>query len=216
MKIHRGNFESNLYFLRQTKLLNKQQQILEIGAGSGALTAYLKKHGFNILGTEIDQNKISAAKKHFKIKLRRMAGEKLSLPSRKYDLVLSFDVLEHIPDTNQHLQEVRRVLKTGGYYLFATPNKYTNIPFSILKDKSLTLWKKYHCSLYSYSELKKVLTANNFKADFMDIPVVNDFFKHKMSRILGKFSESLLKVINPDKFPLAWRTNFYVVAKKIK
>ena len=61
-------------------------------------------------------------------------GDDLPFADQSFDTVLSFDVFEHIPDSDKHLREVRRVLKNGGQYLLQTPNKWTNIPFELLRE----------------------------------------------------------------------------------
>ena len=83
------------------------------------------------------------------------------------DIVLSFYVLEHIPDADAHLSEVRRVLKLGGFYLFQTPNKLTNVPFEIIKNGSLTKHKEHHCSLQTFGSLKRLLVAHGFEFRFV-------------------------------------------------
>ena len=68
-----------------------------------------------------------------------------------FDIVLSFDVLEHIPDVDAYLLDVRGVLKSGGFRLFQTPNKLTNVLFEIRKNGSFTRYKTYHCSLQTFN-----------------------------------------------------------------
>jgi len=216
MKIHRGNFESNKYFLEKINLLKKSSKILELGSGTGFFTNYLKTLGYDVTGTEINDEYIKFAKKEFGIELKKMQGDSLDLPSEYFDFVISFDVFEHIPDTNKHLNEVNRVLKPGGSYLFGTPNKITNIPFEILKEKSFTKWREYHCSLHTYLGMKKVLTKNGFEFKFISVPVVNEAFLNKLRKYTGFIGIFLVKIFNPDKFPMWLKTNFYLIAKKIQ
>jgi SAM-dependent methyltransferase len=193
--------------------LNKQMTLLEIGSGTGALVKNLKDDGFDIIGMEINPEYVSFAKKEFGIDLISEKGC-LPFPDKSFDVVLSFDVFEHIPDTREHLNEVSRVLKDGGYYLLATPNKLTNIPFEILKEKSFTKYKTYHPSLHTFWKIKKTFERHGFETRFENIPLVNDFFKEKINRYLGRFGLLAIKIINPDSLPLFLKTNFYLIAKK--
>jgi ubiquinone/menaquinone biosynthesis C-methylase UbiE len=127
-----------------------------------------------------------------------------------FDIVLSFDVLEHIPDVDAHLSEVRRVLKPGGFYLFQTPNKLTNVPFEILKNRSLTKHKTYHCSLQTFWSLKGLLVTHGFEFRFIKIPVMNEFMERKVARVLGRAGGMLMRIVDVDRLPLPIRTNFYV------
>lgn len=45
----------------------------------------------------------------------------LSFEDNRFDHLLSFDVLEHVPEYAQALRELQRVLKPGGYFLFTVP-----------------------------------------------------------------------------------------------
>jgi hypothetical protein len=47
-----------------------------------------------------------------------------------------------------------------------------------------------------------------------DVPVVNDFFRAKVRQHLGWPGLVALRIVNPDRLPLAWRTNLYVRAVK--
>lgn len=197
-------------------ILKQNHTILEIGSGYGSIVNFLKNKGYNIVGTEINDEYIQSAQKFSDVKLIKIKKEG-TYPFRKnkFDIIISFDVFEHIPNTQFHLQEVKRILKNGGYYLLGTPNKITNILFETIKEKSLTKWKKYHCSLYTYWGLKKIFRQQEFKISFIKIPLVNDFFKNKIHKYLGKFGVKILSFCNLDKFPLYLRTNFYIMAVKL-
>ena len=212
-KIDRGNFSANIQFLAETGLLKDGIRILEIGCGAGRLTDYITQKGFDVVG--FDVSKIQIKENHVRNSdaMTFMAsGDKMPFIDSSFDIIMSFDVFEHIPDANEHLSEVRRVLKPHGYYLFQTPNKLTNMPFEIVKNRSLTKHKTYHCSLQTYGSLKKLLDTHGFGFKFEDIPVMNEFMEQKIEKVFGRIGVCLLRVVNPDRLPLPMRTNFYVCA----
>ena len=43
--------------------------------------------------------------------------------NESFDVVIAFDVLEHVPDYQESLQEVRRILRPKGYAIFTVPQK---------------------------------------------------------------------------------------------
>lgn len=216
MKIHRGNFESNLLFLDETGLLDTPKRILEIGAGRGVLTRVLKDRGHQIIGTEINHEYIAFAKEENDVDLvfTNVETTDLPFPDKSFDFVISFDVFEHIPDSDAHLKEVSRVLAPGGSYLLCTPNKLTNVPFEILKEKSLTKYKEYHIALHTFWGLKKRLQKNGYQTSFVSIPLVTPYFIDKMRRYTGSVGVFLVHILKPDAWPQFLKTNFYVVAKK--
>ena len=126
-----------------------------------------------------------------------------------FDIVLSFDILEHIPDVNAHFSEVRRVLKSGGFYLFQTPNKLTNVPFEIIKNRSLTKHKAHHCSLQTFWSVKRLLVAHGFEYRFIKMPVMNEFVEWVIENA-GHVRAWLSWIVDVDRLPLPIRTNFCV------
>ena len=84
--------------------------------------------------------------------------------------------------------------------------------FETIRWRSFTTFRVDHCSLHSYREIQARFARHGFDTEFFDIPVVTDFFKWKVKRYLGWPGLMALKVFNPDRFPRALRTNFYVKA----
>ena len=151
---HLGNMDANLRFLEATGVLMPQRDILEIGSGTGALLHELRTRGLRAQGIELRQAFIEQARAWYgDIPITPVTGLALPFPDASFDVVMSFDVLEHIPDTDGHLQEVARVLRPGGSYVLQTPNKWTNVVFETLRWRSFTAWREEHCSLHSLGEL---------------------------------------------------------------
>jgi len=217
-----GNYETNLRFLSRAGLDQGPRRILEIGCGRGAILSFLQKLGHAVHGIDLDPKAVLECNDSYPgIEAQVASGDALPFEAHMFDVVLSLDVFEHIRDSNRHLREVRRVLKPGGNYLLQTPNKWTNIPFEMLRQ-----WKKFHtgpirsyrtltedhCALHSYAELKARFSRNGFELTFVDLPVVNDYFKAKVRTYMGPLGPALLTVVNPDRLPMFLRTNFYALA----
>ena len=210
-----GNNEANVRFLRETLVPDTTERLLEIGSGRGALLRQLLHEGHRIEGVEINQDRIDESRRLFGVlPIAKVDGPVLPFPDASFDVVLSFDVFEHIPDSDAHLGEVSRVLKPGGRYLLQTPNKWTNTVFETIRWRSVSSWRHDHCSLHSYRQLQRRFERNGFDVRFADVPVVTAFFRRKLRHYLGAIAPFLLAVANPDRLPLPMRTNFYVVAQK--
>jgi SAM-dependent methyltransferase len=217
-----GNYRTNMDFLQRVGLLDKPSTILEVGCGKGMLLNALYEAGHTVMGIDIDAAPISVCRSQFPaLKVKVASGDSIPCSAASFDVVVSFDVFEHIRDSDCHLREVARVLRPGGCYLLQTPNKWTNIPFELLRN-----WRKYHlgpisayrelltdhCALHSYWQLKRRLVRNGFHATVFDMPVVNDYFITKLHTYLGALASPMLAVLNPDRLPRPLRTNFYVRA----
>lgn len=212
-----GNLEANLRFVDETGLVRPGVQLLEIGSGTGAMLHELRSRGAQARGVELRADLIAAAHEHFgALPIALVQGTTLPFSDESFDVVASFDVFEHIPDTDAHLREVSRVLKPGGWYLIQTPNRYTNVVFETIRWRSFTRFRRDHCSLHSMSELLARLRRHGFDPRPYDIPVVNAFFREKVRTYAGWPGTLALALVNPDRLPLAWRTNLYVAARDVR
>jgi SAM-dependent methyltransferase len=211
-----GNFEANLQFIEATGAIAAGARVLEIGTGTGTLLNALRSRGAVAEGVELRQDLIDQAHRFFgPLPIQRVAGIALPFPDATFDVVVSFDVFEHIRDSDGHLDEVHRVLRPRGVYLIQTPNKWTNTIFETIRWRSLTRFREDHCSLHTLQELTDRLRQRGFESQAYDVPVVNEFFRRKVRTYAGWPGALALRVVNPDRLPVSWRTNFYVLARKL-
>ena len=210
-----GNFEANLRFLEATQALQPRRKLLEVGCGKGRLIKHLLDAGHDVRGCEMNQFMLDESSRLYgPLPIDQVDGTSLPYPAATFDILMSFDVFEHIPDSDAHLVEVSRVLRPGGSYLLQTPNRWTNTVFETIRWHSLTAWRQDHCSLHSAREVRSRLSKHGFETRFYDVPVVTDFFRWKIRHHLGWPGSVLLRLVNPDRLPLPLRTNFYIEATR--
>jgi len=191
---------------------DKNIKILEIWCNIWTLNNMIYSCWYkNILWIDVNKNAINIWKdkyKNIKDNINYYDWNKIPFTEDSFDLIISFDVIEHIPDLNYHLKEVNRILKKWWIYLWQTPNKITNIPWEIINNKSLFKWKKYHCSLQTLKSLEKIFNKNWFKKiEIKKIDLENDYNIKKVKNKLWLIWILLLKIIN--KMPLVLQTNFW-------
>ena len=123
-KEQRGNLRTNLEFITETNLLKPNDMILEIGCGIGSVVAELNEKGYDITGTDISGEAIAyGLKKYGDIKLQVQPAEDLQFEDQTFDVLLSFDLFEHIARIDKHISEVHRVLREDG---FSSSRRQTN------------------------------------------------------------------------------------------
>jgi 2-polyprenyl-3-methyl-5-hydroxy-6-metoxy-1,4-benzoquinol methylase len=107
---------------------DKNAGILEIGAGMGFALAALHHLGYrNICGIDSDRSQVAASQRRgFPVTLVPPSETAVFLATRKatLDLVLAFDVLEHVPVPEQigFLTGIRNALRSGGRFVCRVPN----------------------------------------------------------------------------------------------
>jgi 2-polyprenyl-6-hydroxyphenyl methylase / 3-demethylubiquinone-9 3-methyltransferase len=102
--------------------------VLDLGCGGGFMSEALARRGATVIGVDPSEAAISAAKIHadaegLKIDYKVGTGEAIPLADHSADCVVCVDVLEHVADLDRVLDEVARVLKPGGVFLFDTINR---------------------------------------------------------------------------------------------
>lgn len=101
------------------------KQVLDVASGLGYGTDYLRKSGANPIGLEIDGQSVEYSKYNFP-SCTFMQGNAERMPdswSRTFDVVVSFETIEHLKEPGNFLKEVFRCLRPGGLFICSTPNK---------------------------------------------------------------------------------------------
>jgi 2-polyprenyl-6-hydroxyphenyl methylase/3-demethylubiquinone-9 3-methyltransferase len=102
--------------------------VLDLGCGGGFMAEALARRGAIVTGIDPAAAAIAIAKRHaalqkLPIQYLVASGESVPLRSRSIDFVVCVDVLEHVRDLAVVLDEVARVLRPGGVFLFDTINR---------------------------------------------------------------------------------------------
>jgi 2-polyprenyl-3-methyl-5-hydroxy-6-metoxy-1,4-benzoquinol methylase len=125
--------------------------VLEVGCGEGRGIDLLTPNARSFTAVDKIKSVIDRLQqKHPSARMLAMNIPPLTgLPDNAYDLVVSFQVIEHIENDALFLREIHRVLKPGGTALLTTPNRKLSLsrnPWHIreyLPDELRQLAKKY-------------------------------------------------------------------------
>lgn len=124
----RSLFEKLYHAVKQKALRDKVKLIekfhpakgilLDIGAGTGDFLVAAKKNGWNITGIEPNEKAKGIALSKsvtFKDSLGNVADQSI-------DVVTMWHVLEHVPDVEAQIKELKRIIKPTGVIVIAVPN----------------------------------------------------------------------------------------------
>lgn len=97
----------------------KGKRLLEVGFGTGTDLVQFARGGAEVTGVDLTPRSIEIARRRFEVyaltgEFAIGDSENLSFDDSSFDVVYSFGVLHHTPDTQGAVREIHRVLKPGG------------------------------------------------------------------------------------------------------
>ena len=100
-----------------------QGRWLDIGCSAGFVVHCARQAGFDAWGVDIEPNAIEFARSHFGLdNVFTGALEERGFPNAHFDVISAYELIEHVPDVNRLLQEIRRLLAPGGVVEIRTPD----------------------------------------------------------------------------------------------
>jgi len=118
--------------LQQRMNLTKKN-CLDIGCGSGGTSIALAQNGAQVTALDHNAARVNLLKARLgqesAIQVLHTDAHTLQFPDQQFDLVILQDVIEHLPKPQEALNEIYRVLKTGGLLYFSTPNRWSPLNF---------------------------------------------------------------------------------------
>jgi len=102
------------------------KRVLDAGCGAGYGSAELAKSALSVVGADIAADAVDFAREHYRLpslEFEQASCTALPHPAAAFDLVVAFEVIEHLEGWRDFLLEVRRVLAPTGQFIVSTPNK---------------------------------------------------------------------------------------------
>ena len=163
----RNDYLSPITVKRYNDLLNSFEKyrtfnrILDVGCGIGFFLEEAKNHNWEAHGTEFTDEAINVcASKN--IIMHKGDIEDIDFGEIEFDVITSFEVIEHLKDPLKHFQKAAKLLRKGGLMYITTPN-FNSLNSRILKDKWNVISYPEHLNYFTKASLDHLMTLSGFK-----------------------------------------------------
>lgn len=129
--------------------LVKGKIVLDIACGTGYGTQMLADTAKKVYGIDVSKEAVDYAAKnypHKNVHYKQGDARKIALQDNSVDVIVSLETIEHIPEPEVFVNEVKRVLKKDGLFIVSTPN-----------DDEFTDGNIYHVHEFDFKELDRLM-----------------------------------------------------------
>lgn len=162
----RADYLSPITIKRYNELLDKFEKfrktgkIIDVGCGIGYFLETAKSRGWQVYGTEYTDEAIQICKnKGIKTNKGKLNSENYIPES--FDIITSFEVLEHINNPLEEIDNFSKILRSGGLVYLTTPNFNSFLRYK-LKEKYDVITYPEHLSYYTHKTLNNLFKTANF------------------------------------------------------
>ncbi|WP_433201438.1 class I SAM-dependent methyltransferase [Nocardia sp. CA-107356] len=163
-----GIAEENYWFRRHEIVYARLLQhcvgktVLEAGSGEGYGANMIADVATTVIGLDYDTSAVAHVRARYpRVEMIQGNLAELPLDAESVDVVVNFQVIEHLWDQGQFVRECLRVLRPGGELLISTPNRIT---FSPGRDTPLN---PFHTRELNADELTELLVDSGFRVTLM-------------------------------------------------
>lgn len=141
------------------------KRVLDVACGEGYGSRILSNAAASVVGVDISAEAVAHARSKYAVsslEFVEASAALLPLPDDSFDVVVSFETIEHHDQHEEMLSEIRRVLRPGGLLVLSSPNKqhysiepgYSN-PYHVkelFREELLALAGRHFSTMQVYSQ----------------------------------------------------------------
>jgi SAM-dependent methyltransferase len=204
-------------------------RVLENGCGVGRYVERLAQYSLQgVIGLEFDLERAQEARTRA-AHITNAAGEALPFSNESFDLILSHEVLEHVQDDRAAMQEMARVLRTGGRVALFLPNRgypfethgiywrgryhFGNIPLVNYLPLRLRNRLAPHVRVYSTADVERLVAGLPFR--IVQRTVIFGAYDNLIARfgVAGRVLRRILQAFEATPLRYLGLSHFWVLEK---
>ena len=150
--------KERLHFIRT---VSPAGRLLEVGCSAGHFLDKAKAAGYDVFGIELDTAAGGYAKDHYGLKVEIGSVTDINLPESFFNLIILFDVFEHLNRPAACLEKLMSALAPGGHLVIRVPN-FASYETRMFKENWYPLDLPRHLMHFSPDTLSKMLSRAGF------------------------------------------------------
>jgi 2-polyprenyl-3-methyl-5-hydroxy-6-metoxy-1,4-benzoquinol methylase len=154
----------------------KGKRVLDYGCGSGYGSLILSKDAETVIAIDTNKDAIQYAKSNYS-RSNLIYKDVSELTDEKFDLITSFQVIEHVDNVKKYIETLRSLLKPAGYLLLSTPDRKNRLFKYIQKPPNI-----YHKREYSKETIRRQLIKYFDKIEILKITSKREFVMKEILR----------------------------------
>jgi SAM-dependent methyltransferase len=157
--------------------------VLEAGCGEGYGADLISRVARRVIALDYDETTVAHVRAHYpRVEVMHGNLAELPLPDASVDVVVNFQVIEHLWDQTQFVRECARVLRPSGLLMVSTPNRIT---FSPGRDTPIN---PFHTRELNADELSRLLAD----AGFMSVAMSGVFHGPRVAEMDARHGGSII------------------------
>ncbi len=218
-----------LIYRKTSQLTNIEEpaKFIDVGCGEGWIMDEFNRQGISVLGLDFSSHGIEKFHPHLlpffeQGNIYELLEEKVRIKS-KFDFLILANVIEHVKDPFQLLQNIKKIMHSSSILVIVAPNDFSPLHELLLQEGKITreFWLCYpdHLSYFNKESLSNLLLDLGFKirAIVADNPVdlnllndnsnyIEDPSKGKNIHLFRVRSDNFLGSLDPDKLLKIYET----------
>jgi 2-polyprenyl-3-methyl-5-hydroxy-6-metoxy-1,4-benzoquinol methylase len=196
--------------LDQFEPYRKTNKLIDVGCGIGYFLEEAKKRGWEVYGTEYTDEAITICRSKG-ITMHQGALNPTDYSAGEFDVVTSFEVIEHINNPVEEMQHFHRLLRQGGAAYITTPN-FDALERYVLKERYNVISYPEHLSYYTKNTLTRLMISQGFLP--IETKTTGISFSRLKSTLLNKKERQIEANNTDDKIRNLTEEKWWAIAAK--
>lgn len=149
-------------YLKRINKLKPSGKLLDVGCAEGFSTDEARRMGYDVWGIDVSSYAVNQAKKLLGDRVTAVPLHEARFEDNTFDVVIMFDIIEHLVDPRTDLQGINQALKPNGLLVLCTGD-VESLYARIVKTHYHFFAPPFHLHFFSVKTITMLLKQSGFK-----------------------------------------------------